>query len=352
MSGHGPKASIIVPYHNQPELLPKCIESILNSTYKDMEIITVDDCSTDDSWERIAHLPVVGISTLENSGPAAARNLGSKIALGEILVFFDSDVVVRPDAIERAIVMLDENPELAAIFGAYTIDPLSNDFFTVYKNLVHHFTHHVSQKRVHTFWAGCGAVRRDVFMELDGFDESYSVPCVEDIELGYRLTESGYKVKLEPSIQVTHGKSYNLKTLVISDFKFRAVPWARLLAVKNVFYSDLNLRVSNVISGIILGMLVPAGIIAAWQVPELRLPLAIGLPLAYLFLNARIFSFVLGQKGLSFLLKFIPTYTLTYLYSIAGFVAGAVPGIVQLLKQRSRGILRGGRGRNRNTDQR
>ncbi|HDH96260.1 MAG TPA: glycosyltransferase [Proteobacteria bacterium] len=352
MGDRAPKASVIVPFYNQPELLPKCIESILNSTYKDIEIIVVDDCSTDDSWERVAHMPVVGISTLKRIGPAAARNLGSRLARGEILIFFDSDVVVRPDAIERFVALLDANPDLAAAFGAYTIDPLYGNFFTVYKNLVHHFTHHISQKRVHTFWAGCGAVRRDVFARLGGFNEDYVAPCVEDIELGYRLTESGHRVKLDPAIQVTHGKRYSFRTLVKSDFKFRAVPWARLLAVKNIFYTDLNLRVSNVVSGILLGILVPAGIVSAWQIPELRLPLAVALPLAYLLLNARIFSFVLGQKGFLFLIRFIPMYTFTYLYSIAGFALGAVPGIIEWLKRRIKRIAGSDRGGDRSSGQR
>lgn len=335
-----PKVSIIIPFFNQPELLPRCIESITSSTYKNLEIIAVDDCSTDDSWERTLQQRVIGISTLKNIGPAAARNLGAKLATGEILMFFDSDVSVQSNSIERAVSVLNENPELSAVFGAYTIEPLYKNFFTVYKNLVHHFTHYISRKRVHTFWAGCGAIRKEVFFKLGGFDESYQAPCVEDIELGYRLTENGYKVKLEPSIQVTHGKRYNLKTLIMSDIKFRAIPWAKLLAIKNIFYADLNLRMANIISGIILGILIPICILAAWPLSEILLPLAIGLPIIYLLLNVRIFSFVLKQKGILFLLKFIPMYTLTYLYSIVGFIIGAVPEIFRRLKQKYRSLFK------------
>ena len=333
MENAAPKVTVIVPFFNQPELLPKCIESIANSTYKNVEIIAVDDGSTDDSWEKISQQKVIGISTLKNIGPAAARNLGAKLATGEILMFFDSDVSVCTDSIERAANMLNEDPELSAVFGAYAIEPLYKNFFTVYKNLAHHFTHYISRKRVHTFWAGCGAIKKDVFTKLGGFDEGYQAPCVEDIELGYRLTENGYKVKLEPSIQVAHGKKYNLKTLITSDIKFRAIPWAKLLAIKNVFYADLNLRMTNIISGIILGLLIPICILAAWPLQELLLPFAIGLSIIYLLLNVRIFSFVLKQKGLVFLLKFIPMYTLTYFYSIAGFAMGAMPEVGRRLKK-------------------
>lgn len=339
MEKKSPRVSVIVPFFNQPELLPKCIESILASTYKDIEIIAVDDCSTDDSWDRISTQNVKGISTLKNVGPAAARNLGAKLARGEFLFFFDSDVSVKPNVIEQTVKIFDENPELAAVFGAYTVEPMYSNFFTVYKNLVHHFTHYISRRRVHTFWAGCGAIRKDVFLKLGGFDESYSAPCVEDIELGYRLTENGYKVKLEPSIQVTHGKKYDLKSLIISDLKFRAIPWARLLAVKNTFYPDLNLRIENIISGIIIGLLIPLCVILALPSPNLLLPLLIALPIIYLLLNIRIFSFVLKRKGLFFLLKFVPMYTITYMYSIIGFVIGATPVAYKQLKKKLKSLL-------------
>lgn len=340
MEKNSPRISIIVPFYNQPELLPKCVESILNSTYRDIEIIAVDDCSTDDSWEKISTQNVTGISTLKNVGPAAARNLGSKMARGEVLFFFDSDVGVQPSAIEQAVKLFDENPELAAVFGAYTIEPMYNNFFTVYKNLVHHFTHYISRRRVHTFWAGCGAIRKDVFFKLGGFDEGYSAPCVEDIELGYRLTENGYKVKLEPSIQVAHGKRYNLKSLITSDLKFRAIPWARLLAVKNTFYPDLNLRIENIVSGIIIGLLIPICIILALPSTNLLLPLLVALPIVYLLLNFHVFSFVLKQKRLPFLLKFIPMYTLTYVYSIIGFAIGATPVVFKRLKQKFKSLFK------------
>lgn len=340
MEKNSPRVSVIIPFFNQPELLPKCVESILASTYKDIEIIVVDDCSTDDSWEKISAQNVMGISTLKNAGPAAARNLGARLARGEFLFFFDSDVSVQPTAIEQAIKLFDENPELAAVFGAYTVEPMYNNFFTVYKNLVHHFTHYISRKRVHTFWAGCGAIRKDVFFKLGGFDEGYSAPCVEDIELGYRLTENGYKVKLDPSIQVTHGKRYNLKSLIMSDLKFRAIPWARLLAVKNTFYPDLNLRIENVISGIIIGLLIPLCIILALPSTNLLLPLLVTLPIVYLLLNFHIFSFVLKRKGLLFLLKFIPMYTLTYIYSIIGFVVGALPIVFRRLNQKFKSMFK------------
>ena len=67
-------------------------------------------------------------------------------------------------------------------------------FLSQYKNLVHHFYHHRGKREASTFWSGCGAVRKQAFLDAGGFDvERYTRPSIEDIELGYRLIKAGGK---------------------------------------------------------------------------------------------------------------------------------------------------------------
>src|SRR5262249_55051857 len=128
------------------------------------------------------------------AGPASARNAGARRARRDVLVFVDADVVIAPGSLERLARMFDERPSVAAIFGAYDEQPADPGFISQYKNLAHSFVHQASAGKAETFWAGFGAVRRDAFFAVGGFDERFTRPSVEDIDLGYRLTRARYEV--------------------------------------------------------------------------------------------------------------------------------------------------------------
>lgn len=80
--------------------------------------------------------------------------------------------------------------QVDALIGSYDDDPKSPDFISQYRNLMHCSVHQTGRSEASTFWSGCGAIRREVFLESGGFDETYVRPAIEDIELGYRLTRS------------------------------------------------------------------------------------------------------------------------------------------------------------------
>ena len=76
------------------------------------------------------------------------------------MVFFDADVLVRPDTLTRYAVLFANEPTVAAAFGAYDDRPTEPGAVSQYRNLLHHFTHLSNAGEAYTFWAGCGAVRR------------------------------------------------------------------------------------------------------------------------------------------------------------------------------------------------
>ena len=97
-----------------------------------------------------------------------------------------------------------ENPDLAALIGSYDDAPGEKNFLSQYKNLFHHYTHQHGKVEASTFWGACGAIRREIFLSMAGFNDNYRQPCIEDIEFGYRLKQEGYKIRLCKSIQVKH----------------------------------------------------------------------------------------------------------------------------------------------------
>jgi hypothetical protein len=133
-----------------------------------------------------------------------------------------------------------------------------------FKNLFHHFVHQHSNEEASTFWSGCGAVRRQAFLEAGGFDAvRYDRPCIEDIELGYRLREAGHRIRLLKNIQVKHLKRWSLRDMVRTDVFDRGVPWTILLLEKKQLPNDLNLQLTQRLSGMLsYSILLYAGLIA------------------------------------------------------------------------------------------
>ncbi|NJR31347.1 glycosyltransferase [bacterium] len=130
------------------------------------------------------------------------------VATGDILVFIDADVVASVGDLARVAEILEQQPDIAAVFGAYDDAPGHPGFMSQYKNLAHSFIHRTSSTVAQTFWAGFGAVRRDAFLSVGGFDERFERPSVEDIDLGYRLNAAGFRLMLDSTLRCCHLKRW------------------------------------------------------------------------------------------------------------------------------------------------
>jgi len=316
----GPRfISVIVPVFNGAQCLRQCLAALAESSYQHYEVIVVDDCSTDNTAEigRAARVSV--LQTARRSGPASARNLGVQHARGDIVLFVDADVVVRPDTLTRVAAQFEMNPTLAAVFGSYDDDPSAKNFISQYKNLFHHFVHQRSNTEATTFWAGCGAVDRKVFLEVGGFDaRRYDKPSIEDIELGYRIRRHGYRILLDKALQAKHLKEWRLASLLRADILCRAIPWTNLMLERRENTNDLNLKTSDRISGVLVALLIPTVLAALlWQ----AFFYLIGVILAVIIiLNATLYRYLLRRKGPFFTVRAFFMHILYYFYSGTTFV--------------------------------
>ncbi len=176
------------------------------------------------------------------AGPAEARNTGAQRASGDVLVFVDADVLVHPDAFVRIRAAFESDPGLSGVFGSYDDEPAHDGTVSAFRNLLHHHVHQTSPGPAMTFWAGLGAIRRDAFLGIGGFDDAYEVPSIEDIELGLRLTDAGHRIELAPEIQGKHLKGWTLSGMLRCDVLHRGVPWLTLLLTRRHLPAALNLR--------------------------------------------------------------------------------------------------------------
>lgn len=313
-----PELSVIVPSYNGGAHLQKCLEALLASDFQDREIIIVDDNSTDGSAERCLKSGVEVIRLASRRGPAEARNCGANRARGQVFLFVDADIVVRRDTLSRVAAFFRERKTVNALFGSYDDEPEAQNFASQYKNLFHHFVHQRSSEKAATFWAGCGAIRREVFAEVGGFDEKrYVRPSVEDIELGYRLRRKDCTIILDKDLQVKHLKRWTLPSLWRTDIFDRAVPWSQLLIEEGRMINDLNLLVSDRICTA-LCWLAAALFIFSYFYMTLMAGTFLALTIVFL-LNLRCCRFFIRQRGLWFCLKAFAMLVLYYLYSGAVF---------------------------------
>ncbi|MGH9661887.1 MAG: glycosyltransferase, partial [Bryobacteraceae bacterium] len=198
-------------------------------------------------------------------GPARARNLGVAVARGDVILFLDSDVCVAPDTISRVRAAFDEDPALDALIGSYDDAPGSKDFLSQYKNLMHCFVHQTGRRVACTFWSGCGAIRRGVFLEYSGFDEAYRRPAIEDIELGYRLMMGHRKVILDSDLVVKHLKRWTFWGLLRTDILDRGVPWTELILRDRSMPNDLNIQLSQRVSVALVFLLLGVASVTAFS---------------------------------------------------------------------------------------
>jgi glycosyltransferase involved in cell wall biosynthesis len=256
--------SVIIPVYNSAGFLRTCLEHLRNSAVTDYECIVVDDGSTDESAAVAREFGVTLIQTGRRSGPAFARNLGARSAQADILFFIDADVCVHPHTLTRVLANFAQDPELMAVIGSYDDQPESQDFLSLYRNLMHCYVHHHSRREACTFWSGCGAIRKSVFHEYSGFDESYRRPAIEDIELGYRLARDRKKMLLDASIVVKHLKRWSFLGLVKTDVLDRGIPWTELILRDGRLPNDLNLQLSQRVSVALVFLLTATAAAAAW----------------------------------------------------------------------------------------
>ncbi|MFC1720376.1 glycosyltransferase family 2 protein [Pseudomonadota bacterium] len=266
-----PSVSIVVPVHNGGMDLRKCLDAIAASSYPVSECIVVDDASTDEMSEQIAELHGARVIHLEKQqGPALARNRGVGEAVGDLVFFVDSDVLVHPDTLEVAVHALESSPETAAVFGSYDDEPGHRSFLSQYRNLFHHWVHQTSHSEASTFWSGCGLIRRNIFLEMGGFRTSYQRPSIEDIELGTRMCRAGHGIRLEKTMLCTHLKQWRFWNMISTDIFKRGLPWVLLLLESHDAPSDLNLNYRSRFATLLAGFLVisvvalaPTGHVAA-----------------------------------------------------------------------------------------
>ena len=331
--------SVIVPVFKGGEQFEKCFYALKGCSPPCSEIIVVVDGETDHRYGMVVDHGETLVILDHNSGPAAARNCGARKAKGDILLFMDADVVVKKDIIGRVIEVFSNESDIAALIGSYDNEPGETNFISQYRNLLHHYVHQTSKPEAVTFWGACGAIRKEVFSAVGGFDETFRKPSIEDIEFGYRLGRSGYRIKLQKDIQVTHLKKWTFFSMVKTDVLLRAIPWSELMLREKWDVNDLNVSTNARLSAlcVLVQCIALLSVPAAPGNSQVALSAIILSAIPLLILNNGFYRFLMKARGPSFLLLSLPFHWLYFFYSGLSFVVVKSLFSVTVLKNHVKG---------------
>ena len=186
-----PTVSVIIPVYDRREFISEAIESVLVQTYKDIEIIVVDDGSTTDIKETLnPYLDKIKYVYQENRGLAAARNSGIRCSSGKYIAFLDDDDLFEPQKLENQVRLLEENPDLGFVFSDYYYFETGNK---AERTLVLTKLRDIPSKEFVKFYfvfhdlaVSTFLVRRESIDDVGKFDEDLEV--TEDVDFWLRLS--------------------------------------------------------------------------------------------------------------------------------------------------------------------
>jgi hypothetical protein len=314
-----PSVSVIVPFHGDLHQLGRCLSS-LSPVPPRTEIIVAADRAPKETdrvaWRHGARV----IRVTGPGGPAAARNQAASASRSDVLIFIDADVVVPAKALHAMVRECAANPRMAAVFGTHDDEPDGSNFFSQYKNLADAHVHRYADRHARSFWAGFGGIRSDVFRSVGGFDERFTRPCIEDVDLGDRLSAVGHRVLIDRRLHGRHVKQWTFRSMIASDIWDRGVPWTQLV-LKSGRVQGLNPGMGQGASGA-LCCLSLLSLAAAYSQPRLLVVASTAL-VSTLYLNRRLYAFFLERRGLWFACRAAAMNPLSHVCNAFSFAVGS-----------------------------
>ena len=274
--------SVIVPARDARERLPSCLDGLAGEGVPSaaVELIVVDDASIDGTAE-VAARPDVRVLKGAGRGPAAARNLGARHARGEILVFLDADAVPEAGWLEGMLAPLRHDASVVAVKGRY---------YSNQPGLMARFTQLEFEEkyarlerapRVDFVDSGTCAFRRDAFLAVGGFDESFPAQSAEDVELAFRLAAHGARFAFNAKAGVFHHHADRLWQYLVKKARYG---YFRIAVYRRYPNKTLGDSYTPPSMGLQIGLAGTVGLVGMFA--------AIGAPLAGYALAAVLASFL------------------------------------------------------------
>jgi glycosyltransferase involved in cell wall biosynthesis len=316
------KISIIIPVLNDVEHIGKCLDSIFKSSFKNFEIIVIDDGSTDGTASEIKKYPCKLIK-LKNMGLSYSRNLGAKKSNANILYFVDSDIVQEKETIKKMVNFLKEHKNAKIISARWHKESLSNGFVPEFLSLFNYncIIPWLKTKRIYEGYVcvntGAFMIRKDTFFEVGGFDNRYKKPGGEDYDFSYRISAK-YPIYFRPDIIVRH--FYKKFFPTVKNTFWRTSEWTRIFWRKKKFEPYGNATSTEALNATIICSALLFFILSFLN--STFIAVSGILFLMYLIISFRMMSYFAKEKNVLFSIKVLLFNSLLYLMKSLGFIYG------------------------------
>ena len=244
------KVSVVIPAHNKAELTVRTVESVLSQTYPSIEVIVVDDGSTDNTGERLSSFGnKIRYVYKENGGACSARNLGISLAIGEYIGLLDCDDIYCPEKIERSVAYLERDPEVGFVHtGVDFIDKKDNISPAYFPHKDRRMGWMAKRLLLNNLISNSTVVvRKSCFEKVGFFDETIFIPA--DWDMWMRLAEQhkvGYintpltLYNIADDYSINHLEQSKREQLIVLEKAFRRNPGLRPhfknRSISNVYY--------------------------------------------------------------------------------------------------------------------
>jgi glycosyltransferase involved in cell wall biosynthesis len=226
-----PTVSVIIPSYDSAKFVVEALDSVLNQTYHDLEVIVVDDGSRDnteeavkDKGERMTYV------RQDNVGASAARNHGIRVSSGNYIAFLDADDLWKPNKLEEQVRILDDDPEVGLVCSDWATVAIDGSVQNSYlKNCRYARSGYVFNEVIQEYFILTSSVllRRSCLSEVGVFDEALMVS--EDKDLWLRVCHR-WKIKILPEpLVVKRNRPSNLSSDPIAAVPFRIRLFEKLL---------------------------------------------------------------------------------------------------------------------------
>jgi glycosyltransferase involved in cell wall biosynthesis len=311
-----PFISIIIPAYNAEKTIAICLESIFSSSYKDFEIIVVNDGSKDTTLQIIKDFPVVIIDLESNQGPSIARNEAVKKAKGTYLFFTDADCIFSPCLLNKTSHIAKK--EIHPLFGGtYAVRSCDQTFFSDFQSIFIHFfeTRYEHADYIATHFL---VMKKKMFMKSGGFASKEYLgrkALKEDVEFTQRMKKQYGNLKIYSTLTVKHIFNFNLYSSLENAFK-KSYGWARIsLETTKDLAADSG--VGSVEIKVTVGLLAILLLLGCFSVWNSFLLLFCGvLFMSMLLINRPFLTFVFKKRGFVFGIASLFYYVFPYSFFV------------------------------------
>lgn len=326
--------SVIVPTYNSEKTIDSCLKSIFDSTYKDFEVIVVNDGSTDSTLEKIKKYGCRVINLKKNQGVANARNIGAKHSKTNLLLFVDSDVLVHKDTISKMmeVYKLDSNIKIigAVESGKYLLNNFGEKFLTL-KRFYDFKWKKNEKRRKFSSLPECTFIEKKVFNKVGGYNTKYKLAGMEEYDIAYKLLKKGYYNYIYRDILHDHYKG-SVKKRASTLLRRTSLYLPFFLKKKSLESEGANATMFDAFMSLFsfLGLITLP--LAAVSIKLILIPFSFFI--ITIIANLKFFFYLIKKQG--FFFSFMSIFPVTYIHLAIGF--GLIFGAMKLFLNREESV--------------